>query len=235
MHAAPPMHTHAPPPAPLGREQAAEQFTRINKGLPDGVHYEPLDEQTLKILRDNGHLPPLSGDTPVQEKMESHHNPSADITPAQMQPAATISRSVPEIEPRNDDEPAKKLKQLIQDSHNARNFYTQLAQSITNNGMHEDALNVFSSMAHDCSEQIKLYSDITRVRFGINFIPADVDIKTNLPLEQALKLATKEENKMIQTLASILHEANDITIERELQYILNKKTVGFHRLLLLNL
>jgi len=32
-------------------QTAAERFQQKNKGLPDGVRYEPLDEETMKILR----------------------------------------------------------------------------------------------------------------------------------------------------------------------------------------
>jgi hypothetical protein len=43
-------------PQPQASEQnpasAAEQFQRVNKNLPDGVRYEPLDDETLKILRE---------------------------------------------------------------------------------------------------------------------------------------------------------------------------------------
>lgn len=46
-----------PPQNPAQQTQAAspaaaaEQFTRVNSNLPDGVRYEPLDEETMKILR----------------------------------------------------------------------------------------------------------------------------------------------------------------------------------------
>ena len=50
-------HAQMPPPAPRSPENAAAQFRQINKNLPDGVHYEPLDEETLRLLREHGHLP----------------------------------------------------------------------------------------------------------------------------------------------------------------------------------
>ncbi|MCL2364036.1 MAG: hypothetical protein FWC71_05175 [Defluviitaleaceae bacterium] len=244
-HAPAPMQAAAPPAVPMGREQAAEQFNRVNKSLPDGVHYEPLDEQTLKLLRDNGHLPPLPGpgDAPApprpaealmrNDNADSHLMP--DPAPMPQTRHAEPRHVAPQRQdPPHEDEPAKKIKQLIQDSHNAFNFYSQLAHTLDADGTHEDAVIVFQSMADDCAEHVRIYGDIARVRYGVHFIPADVHIKTNLPFDQALKLATREENKMIQTLANVLQEANDITIERELQYIFNKKNVGFHRLMLLD-
>ncbi|MCL1878372.1 MAG: hypothetical protein FWF80_05905 [Defluviitaleaceae bacterium] len=73
MHRSPPIpqqnHMHQSPqgqmpPQQMPRQQAtpqhmqdaspavaAEQFRRANKNLPDGVRYEPLDEETMKILR----------------------------------------------------------------------------------------------------------------------------------------------------------------------------------------
>ncbi|MCL2187987.1 MAG: hypothetical protein FWB87_04405 [Defluviitaleaceae bacterium] len=53
-------------PTPTAPETAVAQFQRVNKSLPDGVRYEPLDEETLRLLRENGHLP----SPPVQEKPE---------------------------------------------------------------------------------------------------------------------------------------------------------------------
>lgn len=64
-------------------ERAVERFRRANHGLPDGVRYEPLDEQTMRMLRENGHLP----EAPV---------PSPP--PKAMLPA-TPQQTVPEISP----------------------------------------------------------------------------------------------------------------------------------------
>jgi len=46
MSAPPQMQAQASSP-----ESAAARFQNANKGLPDGVRYEPLDEETMKILR----------------------------------------------------------------------------------------------------------------------------------------------------------------------------------------
>jgi hypothetical protein len=38
-------------PSQLSPENAAEKFRDFNKSLPDGVRYEPLDEETMRILK----------------------------------------------------------------------------------------------------------------------------------------------------------------------------------------
>ena len=43
--------------APPSPQTAAEQFRRVNKSLPDGVMYEPLDDEIMQILKDSGKLP----------------------------------------------------------------------------------------------------------------------------------------------------------------------------------
>ncbi|MCL2197851.1 MAG: hypothetical protein FWB80_02905 [Defluviitaleaceae bacterium] len=40
------------PPQATSPQKAAEQFHQMNKNLPDGVKYEPLDDEIMKILRE---------------------------------------------------------------------------------------------------------------------------------------------------------------------------------------
>jgi hypothetical protein len=66
-------------------ERAAEQFRRVNKSLPDGVRYEPLDEETVRLLRDNGHLPEQPQSQPVQQ-MQSQPVQQTQSQPVQQTP-----------------------------------------------------------------------------------------------------------------------------------------------------
>ncbi|MCL2387666.1 MAG: hypothetical protein FWC89_09000 [Defluviitaleaceae bacterium] len=47
-----PMQMMQPSQAEQTPEKAAEQFRRVNKSLPDGVRYEPLDDEIMQILRE---------------------------------------------------------------------------------------------------------------------------------------------------------------------------------------
>ena len=59
-------------------EAAANKFRTINQGLPDGVRYEPLDEETIRLLKDNGHIK----DEPVisQSEVVSDSSPNPAIS-----------------------------------------------------------------------------------------------------------------------------------------------------------
>ena len=103
-----PMQATPPPPnrQPMSPtpHNAAEQFRRVNQGLPDGVMYEPLDDETMRILKAM-QPPPLP--TPPTSPQEEPEKP-------------TLSLDV-----------AKTIESLAQDEHNAHIFYTNLTQHAT--------------------------------------------------------------------------------------------------------
>ena len=241
----PPMHQaagqhaamqHAPPSSPPAPEQAAAEFARINKGLPDGVQYEPLDEQTLQLLREKGHLPKLPEATPPTTHAEMSHTPGAPAQPAPTASIAVPSTSLPPtVSPAapvtHSAPPADKIKALMQDSHNAYNFYTQWAQE--SQAENEAGRTVFAALAQDCAAHVEQYRTVLQRSYGRDFSPAAVDLQVNISFEAALKLAPVEENKMIQALAEVMREVEDAAAQRALQGIFNQKCVGFNRLLLL--
>ena len=95
--AAPPMqpqnaaHMPAAPanPPQASQDHAVAQFRRANKGLPDGVRYEPLDDNTMRLLREHGHLPAAEPTVPAQ------HNPAAAPVPVPHNPTAPPSSHMP--------------------------------------------------------------------------------------------------------------------------------------------
>jgi len=71
------------PAAPMTQEQAAQFFRRANKSLPDGVRYEPLDDATMRLLREHGHLPPE--EPKAVDQQAQMQAPSPQIPSTQMQ------------------------------------------------------------------------------------------------------------------------------------------------------
>jgi len=81
------------PAQPITPDQAVQFFQRANKGLPDGVRYEPLDDATMRLLREHGHLPhapegPQTADQPMQAPQASREPMQAPPMPPQQGQAA---------------------------------------------------------------------------------------------------------------------------------------------------
>jgi len=196
-------------------ERAVEQFSRINKNLPDGVHYEPLDEQTLKLLREKGHLP-AQQPSPKPTPMPS---PPAPLPPVQPQ---TQSTGIPL-------EAAVIIEGLLQNSRNAQIFYTHMAKTAENG----EAEGIFTALSMECRAQTEQYNAMLARYFNRSFTPNETEINTRLSYEKSLTLALTEENKAIDVLSGLLYTFTDAEAERVLQRIINKKIAGYNRLLML--
>ena len=92
-----------PPKAPaenLSPEKAAEFFRRRNQTLPDGVRYEPLDDETMRLLMDNGHITQPSSPQIQLQFSQNQQSQSSHLNPAQ-----------PQIPPSNQFNPSSSLTQ----------------------------------------------------------------------------------------------------------------------------
>ena len=90
----------SPIPETLPPQTAAERFRQVNRGLPDGVQFEPLDEETKAILRKMGKLSevPANPHTTVIPSMPN--NPSvAAIPPTFTNPSIAATPPIPITSP----------------------------------------------------------------------------------------------------------------------------------------
>ena len=232
----------AQPPAPIPPERAADQFRRINNGLPDGVRYEPLDEETMRLLKDNGHLP----DVPNQPAAQNPPVQQATLAPPTLTPARTPmippdTNTFPSVEsamPTQKPSPPslspiilsgeipKILESLAQDERNAQVFYGKVSESAG-----DDIKEMLSSLSRDCGARLNQYLSILSTHCNRRFVPLETAINTNIEVNQALALAIAEENKSLATLNRLLDQVSDTSAEMAVQRIVNKKMVG-HQLLL---
>jgi len=199
-----------PQPVPPTPENAAEQFRRINKNLPDGVMYEPLDEETMRILK--AVKPPTSAVSSTPQ-----------VSPSQKESQPIPSPAAPTIP----SEIAKTIEQLTQNERNAQIFYAGISHDAPN----DTIKNSLTELAKDCEVRFKKYSEILKIHFNINFIPVTKEINTNLSFSNAISLAISEENKALATLGNLLDQVEGTSLERQVERIINKKIVG-HQLLL---
>jgi len=194
-------------------EQAAQQFRRVNQTLPDGVRYEPLDDDTMRLLRDNGHLP-------------AEPKPAAATAPTaipQSPPPHPIAEP-PQIHTK-DDNIVKIIEGLIQDERNAHVFYSSLAMSVTI-GSISSAL---TDIAKDCQHHTQQLTQLLANHYGGSFTPEEAAINTGMELQSALALALVEENKSLRVLAEL--SVSNTESEKVIQRIINKKIVNYNQLI----
>ncbi|MCL2286080.1 MAG: ferritin-like domain-containing protein [Firmicutes bacterium] len=201
----PPMRPYVPQLPQPTAEDAAEQFRRINRNLPDGVVYEPIDEETMRILKA---AKPATAPKAAPQKQQAVQPPSPT--------APTISSEI-----------AKTIKKLAQDEHNAQIFYTD----ISFNAPSEEIKQSLTEMAKDCKLRHKKYTQLLKSHFDTDFVPAVKKLNTSLSFPNAIYLAISEENKALVTLGSLLDQVEGTTIERQIERIISKKILG-HQLLL---
>ena len=204
----------APPslPSPPSPEQAAQHFRNINKSLPDGVMYEPLDDETMRLLRDNGHL-----------KKASIPEQNAPIIQQKVQPSPTPAE--PSSTPTIPSEIVKTIENLTQNEHNAKIFYSGIPYNT------DDTKKNLLQLAEGSGARVKQYAQILRTHFNSEFTPIEKEINTNLPFENAISLAIIEENKALTTLCTLLDQVEGTSLERQIERIINKKVVA-HQILL---
>jgi hypothetical protein len=200
-------------PAPMNPappEKAAEQFHNMNKNLPDGVRYEPLDEDTMRILRQK------IGKT--QNPPQARNEPPSPAPPAMPAPPVhTPMIPPPQIFPA---EAAEILKKLAQDERNANIFYSRFAKKES-----------FAVLAKDSKARYEQITALLMQHFEIYFTPLETEINTEMKLSEAVALAISEENKGLLVLGNLLELLADTAAEKPLLRILNKKIIG-HQLLL---
>jgi len=197
-------------------EQAVAQFRRANKGLPDGVRYEPLDDTTMRILRENGHLP-------------AEPAPQAPVAAVSVPPAQHIPSPTPIQEPMpNETRPPteKTIEGLIQDERNAQVFYSHIAKGVSVQTIGATLVEIAADSASHCQQ----FTKILERQFKSSFTPVEAEINTGLELHEALTLALTEENRSLRVLAELLENVRDAESEKIIQRVINKKIVNYNQL-----
>ena len=223
-HQAPAAHSQSNMPnlqaAAASPEMAAEQFRRINKSLPDGVMYEPLDEETMRLLKNNANIPKPA---PVQQSPSSNipHSPPPHPLP---KGGSAPSPAPATVEP---EKISGILQSLAQDEYNAKIFYSGVSTSAPS----EEIKKALANLAKDCETRLQQYIHMLGSHFKHNFTPQEKEINTNLPFRSAMSLAVSEENKALATLGNLLDQVEETSLERQVQRIISKKILG-HQLLL---
>jgi len=229
----PPMIPNAPLPQNAASPQnAAEQFRRVNQSLPDGVHYEPLDEETMKILRqragggDKQAQAPVSAPAPGQPQVEKPQ-------PEKSQAFGTYTPMIPmqapqQVPPQSKSLPgeaAEILEGLAQNEHKTYVFYSHFAAS----------KDTFAVLAKASKLRIEQYNALLSQFFKKTFVPQESVINKEISLAEAVALAISEESKGLTALANLSELLADTEAEKQIWRVINKKVIGQQLLMAIKL
>ena len=218
-------------------EQAANRFRRANRGLPDGVRYEPLDDATMQLLRENGHLPELPEPKPSasQPSIPLPTVPPQVIPPVASAPVipspAPVTSNFQTTPPKQQDSNAQHIMNiiqgLIQDERNAQVFYGHL----TTQAASHTVQSALSEIAKDCHRSTQQLSHMLATQYNSDFAPVEAKINTGLEIKKALALALEEEGKSLRALSDLLEDVGSVESEKIIQQIINKKTLNYIQLI----
>lgn len=236
----------AMPAAPAVQSQPvdpAERLRSLNKNLPDGVHYEPLDAKTLQQLQaSRGGSSKAQQQPPQQQPVQQ---PASQVIPQQNasqpfaaqaappqsmppQPVLSNAASPHSASPAPHDTSlseaeiikAESIERLIQDERNAHVFYTHLATL----SPRSDFSAILNSIADGCSQRMDSCSKLLNGLYERTYAPAETAVNTPVSFDEGVALAVREENKTLRSLAD-MQAAADAKAAGTLQQIINRKLV----------
>ena len=259
MHRQGQAHSPTPSHTPHSPQSAVEQFRRINKSLPDGVMYEPLDDETMQLLKNT-----------KPEPHQHQHNNTSPTPQSAAEQFRRINKSLPDgvmYEPL-DDETMKLLKNAkpesptlsnsniipptqqstVEQPHQEHNTSSQpvsietlkeLAQNEFNAQIFYSSLQAPSDaiktslniIAEDCNSRIQQLIAILTQHHNIIFAPEKKEINTTLPFKDAITLALTEESKSLLNLNKLLDLPENAPFERKIERIVSKKIINYQMLL----
>jgi len=215
---------------PVPPTVAAAEFRRVNKGLPDGVRYEPLDDQTMKLLQDNGHIPkppanPAAPSPPAQNMSAPQMHQPPPMIPLPLTPMSPAPQALP-APPKTitllSEEIAHTLEDLSQDERNAHVFYSHFSENASNDSLKQ----ALDTLAKDSETRLKQYINLIATHFDRQYTPRETEINTNLSIAEAINLALTEENKALVTLGNLLDQAANTEAESSISRIISRKLIA---------
>ena len=237
-------------PAPPSPQNAAERFQTINRGLPDGVRFEPLDDETkaaLKKLGLSGPAPKPADSPPAQPQPKTQPQPLPAQPQPKTQPQSPPARPQPNIQPQSppDQQQSKTqpqppsesfaalpehppesialLERLIQNERNAAVYYQYLSEIAPVNEF-KDAL---QEITRDCENRRGQFSEILKNLNGQEFEPKNTPINTAVEFNQGVDIAFMEERKVLEAMAELIDKFGSSEEKNAyiMQNMLNKRMI----------
>ena len=202
---------------------AAAHFRNINKGLPDGVQFEPLDPETKALLESLGKLPP-EPQKPTASPPVAPVAPAAPVAPVA---PATPTESAESAAPVAPVESAALLERLIQDERNAALYYQYLS-GIATSPEHQSTLR---EMADECEARRSRYHGLMESLHGRAYEPKNTPVNTGIGFNKGMEMAVEEENKMLGVMAQLLDSLAADPAAFALQNLIAKRLIRLNWLL----
>jgi len=216
-------HKPAAPTAPAASANPTDRLRAMNQNLPDGVHYEPLDEHTIKLMQKYGKTP---GST-ASANPAATQKPTAPITEPDFALVPDTPPNPLSLPTLSDDDmrQIETITSLMQDERNAALFYRHLSTQAERS----DYRAVLKDMAEQSAGRLATYTSLLKSKYNQAFEPQESQINDRIPFDEGVDLALMEENKSLHTLAALLDHMDE-THARAIHKIMFKK-VANHNLL----
>ena len=190
-----PAPTQVQPQTP---EVAANHIRQVNRGLPDGVRYEPIDEETKAAL----------------EKIQNMQNTQAATT-EESTPTPKAIFPTEDIVPQNT--PVANLdllKRLVQDEQNAFQYYQYLSEIAPS----EDLQKKLQEISNSCNNRRNTYQQMLQNDFDAK----EIQINDTIQFAQGMAIALREETKILDNMAKLIEQSGN---DSNLQNMLNKRLI----------
>jgi len=158
----------------------AEHFQQVNRNLPDGVRFEPLDEETKAALRSLGMDKPAPEPAPEPVTVSSPESAPA--------PALVSENDIPLLE------------RLIQDEKNASVYYQYLSEIAPS----DDLAIALKDIANNCEVRYQQYKQILQTRHGRAFEAVDKPVNTTIAFNPGIEMALLEEHKILEAMSELI-------------------------------
>jgi len=178
-------------------EIAANHIQQVNRGLPDGVRYEPIDDETKAAL----------------QKIQNMQN-TAETPPAQ---EAVQPVSEPVTRENTLHQSADLLKRLLQDEQNALQYYQYLSEIAPS----EDLQKKLQEISQSCNGRSNTYRQMLQDDFNAR----EIEINDSIQFAQGMAIALREETKILDNMAKLIEQSgNDSNLQNMLNKRLIQQT-----------
>ena len=196
----PPEPELQPPPTP---ETAAARIQQVNRTLPDGVRYEPIDEETWAALRKM-----QKSQMEEQKQKDAQKKEETKVSPTSTAPsnAAPVEAASQVHAPPTESIPGQALlESLIQDERNASIFYEHLSKSASSN----EIISTLQEISKASNSRHSFYQRMLEEVYDGSYEVRDIIIKANIPFRQGIQIALREEAKIMLSMTKLIDQSDN--------------------------